>query len=161
MSTEQEYSYVLPTIFPLDPSGHAEPPSLAYMGACKLLRKLHPDAPLVDGDQSEQLANGDWLLRDLYHVTICIVTVDGKVQLVDAPDEPRAAPVVKGVPTQGYEVHEGPAPAEPVIVLAEVLFTTVWRCGGCGVRWRKSGLHAGATKRCRQCGRESVLRAPK
>jgi hypothetical protein len=158
-----ELSLDIPSIFPLDPSGHHDAPSLQYMGACKLLRKLHSDAALVSSDDSEQLGNGDWLLRDLFHVTIAIVSAEGKVQLVDAPADmpkPNAKFARKeSVTTHGIEVHEGND--EPVLVLAEVLVTTIWRCSNsaCGIKWRKPGNIIGQAKRCRQCGRTSVLKA--
>jgi hypothetical protein len=151
MSTEneKEFSYVLPSIFV---DSHQQPTDLTIMGAAAAYRRAHPDAPMVDSKQSEALKDGSILLRDILGAGLALVTVDGNVRLIEedgdhAPDG------------HGIEVHE--AAPEPVVILAlvQTRVITTWRCG-CGVGWKKVGHHIGATKRCRSCGRESVLRAP-
>jgi hypothetical protein len=158
---EPEFSLELPSIFPLFTDSHKEAPSIEYMGAAALLRKLHSDADMCCASESVRLADGTWVLRGVDQAVIATVSPQGVVSLVTpvAPAAPGAVFVRKeSVITHGIEVEE--SNPEPGVMLAEVRITTIWRCSNsaCAAKWSKSGNHINVVKRCRACGRETHLR---
>lgn len=153
-----DLSLKLESIFPLFDRDHVEPASLAYMGACAVLRKQYPEADIPCPSDSEQDGAGSWVLRDLHHAPIATVDRMGNVTLANAP-APLPVKVATLRTAHGIEVHEQQMPT-PVVIPAQVVIMTVWRCP-CGASWKKAGSHHGVWKVCRSCGQGGWLRAAK
>ncbi len=159
------FSLELPSIFPLFGDSHKEAPSIEYMGAAAILRKIAPAADMCCSSESVRLADGTWVLRGVDQAVIATVSPAGVVSPRHPPTVPAVAPAPgavfvrkESVITHGIEVEE--SNPEPGVVLAEVRITTIWRCSNsaCAAKWSKAGNHINVVKRCKACGRETHLR---